>query len=46
MWWNFVARTRAEVEAAYEAWQSGTDRFRPVASTLPRIDAPRPNWMV
>jgi redox-sensitive bicupin YhaK (pirin superfamily) len=41
MWWNFVARTRDEMRAAYEQWQSGDERLR-VNSTLPRIDAPPP----
>ena len=44
MWWNFVARGRDEIELAYRDWQAGSDRFGPVASTLPRIDAPRPTW--
>ena len=45
MWWNFVARTRAEMEAAYRDWQSESERFGPVASDLHRMDAPRPGWM-
>jgi quercetin 2,3-dioxygenase len=44
MWWNFVARTRDEMDAAYQAWASGDDRFGPVASSLARIPAPRPPW--
>jgi redox-sensitive bicupin YhaK (pirin superfamily) len=44
MWWNFVARDRAEVDAAYAEWQAGTDRFGPVLSTLGAIAAPRPPW--
>ena len=27
MWWNFVARDRDEIDAAYEDWQSGSERF-------------------
>jgi quercetin 2,3-dioxygenase len=41
MWWNFVARTREEMRAAYEPWQSDDERLR-VHSALPRIDAPQP----
>jgi redox-sensitive bicupin YhaK (pirin superfamily) len=44
MWWNFVARTREEMDAAYDAWQSGDARFGPVKSDLPRIPAPPPPW--
>ncbi len=44
MWWNFVARTTDEIDAAYEGWKSGDDRLR-VTSSLPPIDAPRPPWM-
>lgn len=40
MWWNFVARDRDEIAAAHADWQSRSDRFGEVASTLPRIDAP------
>lgn len=46
MWWNFVARTQAELTEAYRDWQAhDTDRFAPVPSALPRIDAPRPPWL-
>jgi quercetin 2,3-dioxygenase len=45
MWWNFVARDRDELTAAYEAWEARTDRFGDVTSTLDRIDAPRPPWL-
>jgi redox-sensitive bicupin YhaK (pirin superfamily) len=45
MWWNFVARSRAEVERAYHDWETGTERFGSVRATLPRIDAPRPEWL-
>lgn len=46
MWWNFVARTDAELEAAFDAWQQGdASRFPDVASPLARIDAPRPHWL-
>ena len=44
MWWNFVARTRDEMDDAYADWQSESDRFGWVASDLARMDAPRPSW--
>jgi quercetin 2,3-dioxygenase len=46
MWWNFVARTKDEMTAAWRAWQNhDTDRFGPVPSKLARLDAPRPPWL-
>jgi quercetin 2,3-dioxygenase len=45
MWWNFVARTRGEIEQAWSGWESGTACFGRVASDLPRIPAPRPSWL-
>lgn len=27
MWWNFVARTHEEIEAARDEWEAGADRF-------------------
>lgn len=44
MWWNFVARTREEVDAAYDDWEAGSDRFGSVASGLARIDTTGPFW--
>jgi quercetin 2,3-dioxygenase len=44
MWWNFVARSRAEVDAAYRAWQDEDERFGRVVSSLPRIPAPDLLW--
>ena len=44
MWWNFVARTREELDAAYDAWAAGSGRFGDVPSDLARIPAPRPPW--
>lgn len=41
MWWNFVARNRAEVEAATREWNAQTPRFGSVASPLARIPAPQ-----
>jgi redox-sensitive bicupin YhaK (pirin superfamily) len=45
MWWNFVARNRAELEQAYQQWQRGSERFGRVDSTLGRIEAPSPLWL-
>jgi redox-sensitive bicupin YhaK (pirin superfamily) len=40
MWWNFVARTDAELTDAAAAWNAGAERFGAVASPLARIPAP------
>lgn len=46
MWWNFVARDRAELEAAWRDWRDrDTDRFGEVPSALERIEAPVPPWV-
>lgn len=45
MWWNFVARTRDEIEDAWRAWRDRTDRFGEVPSRLDRIEAPVPPWL-
>jgi redox-sensitive bicupin YhaK (pirin superfamily) len=44
MWWNFVARTRQEIEAAYDDWRGREPRFGPTGSALPRIPAPALPW--
>ncbi len=44
MWWNFVARTRSEIDRAYSSWQSPDGRFGEVSSSLPRITTPAPYW--
>jgi quercetin 2,3-dioxygenase len=44
MWWNFVARTRDEIDAAYASWRDQDDRFGRVRSTLPVIPAAAPLW--
>jgi redox-sensitive bicupin YhaK (pirin superfamily) len=44
MWWNFVARDRAEVDQARDDWEKRAARFGEVVSTLDRIGAPRPIW--
>jgi hypothetical protein len=44
MWWNFVARSRDEVDAAAGEWNEGSDRFGEVPSDLERIPSPVPPW--
>jgi quercetin 2,3-dioxygenase len=44
MWWNFVARNRAEIDAAYTSWASQDDRFGRVRSTLPWVPGKEPYW--
>ena len=44
MWWNFVGRTRAEFEVAYQAWAEDGDRFGAVRSGLPRVTGSPPQW--
>jgi redox-sensitive bicupin YhaK (pirin superfamily) len=44
MAWNFVARDRAEVDAAAADWNAGAARFGSVASDLARIPAPAPGF--
>ena len=45
MWWNFVARTHDEIDAAYASWRDDDGRFGRVTSTLPTIPAPAPPWL-
>ena len=45
MWWNFVARTRDELVAAYRDWVSASGRFGPVSSPLDRAEVGPPPWM-
>jgi redox-sensitive bicupin YhaK (pirin superfamily) len=41
LWWNFVARTEAEIRQARTDWQAGHERFGTVdAYTRGRLDAP------
>jgi redox-sensitive bicupin YhaK (pirin superfamily) len=40
MSWNFVGRTREEMDAARDAWNADDGRFGTVASPLARIPAP------
>jgi hypothetical protein len=44
MWWNFVARTHEEVDAAYRSWEMDDGRFGSVTSSLDRILTRRPLW--
>jgi hypothetical protein len=47
MWWNFVSRTRKEVDTAYRAyrqWEAADPRFGGLHSPLARIPAPPPFW--
>ena len=44
MWWNFVARTREEVDAAVRQWNADDGRFGTVGSALARIPSPVPGW--
>jgi hypothetical protein len=44
MWWNFVGRTREEIDAAYASWARQDDRFGRVHSSLPLIPAKAPYW--
>ena len=44
MWWNFVARSREELEAARADWAGDTGRFGAVASGLSRLEAPEIFW--
>jgi quercetin 2,3-dioxygenase len=44
MWWNFVVRTREEIDTAYRQWQSAGPRFGRLRSPLARIPAPPPFW--
>lgn len=44
MWWNFVARSRAEIDAAYASWTAPDGRFGELVSSLARIDTPAPYW--
>ena len=44
MWWNFVARDRDEITAAWRSWNARDGRFGHVSSPLDRIEAPAPAW--
>jgi quercetin 2,3-dioxygenase len=44
MWWNFVVRSRDELDRAYRQWEEGDPRFGRLRSPLARIPAPKPFW--
>ena len=44
MWWNFVARTRDEIDAARTDWAETTDRFARTGSVLAAVPAPETPW--
>lgn len=44
MWWNFVGRTRPEIETARADWAAAAPRFGALVSPLGRIDAPELPW--
>lgn len=45
MWWNFVARTRDEIEVAHADWMAGSKRFGRVESALARVEVSSPPWI-
>jgi redox-sensitive bicupin YhaK (pirin superfamily) len=44
MWWNFVARTPDEIDAAQRDWATDSGRFGTVSSHLARIEVDPPSW--
>ena len=44
IWWNYVARSKDEVELAGQEWNAQAERFGCVDSTLARIASPLPPW--
>ena len=44
MWWNYVARSREEIEAAHHDWTERSDRFAVPPSSLASIDVGGPPW--
>ena len=44
MWWNFVARTRAEMEVARADWAGAAARFGDTGSPLEHMPAPPLPW--
>lgn len=44
MWWNFVARTRDEIDRARADWQAAGERFGETGSHLDRIPSPPTPW--
>jgi redox-sensitive bicupin YhaK (pirin superfamily) len=44
MWWNFVARSKDEIDAAQRDWSRDSGRFGEVASHLKRVEVGPPPW--
>lgn len=44
IWWNYVARSKDEVELAGQDWNAQAERFGRVDSALTRIPSPQPPW--
>lgn len=44
MWWNFVARSKDEIDQARADWNAESDRFGVTGSGWDRIPAPEPPW--
>ena len=44
MWWNFVARTQGEIDAARDDWMASAERFGQVHSSLHRTEVGQPPW--
>jgi len=44
IWWNYVARSKDEVELAGQAWNAEDGRFGRVDTSLARIPSPLPPW--
>jgi hypothetical protein len=44
MWWNFMGRSRAEIDEAFHSWQAEDDRFGRFTSALERIPTEAPYW--
>lgn len=44
MWWNFVGRTKEEIEEAARSWELDDGRFPEVSTDLARIPAPPIPW--
>jgi redox-sensitive bicupin YhaK (pirin superfamily) len=44
MWWNYVARSRGEIQQAHRDWSSRSGRFPLPASGLEPVDVGPPPW--
>ncbi|MGE3621456.1 MAG: pirin-like C-terminal cupin domain-containing protein, partial [Acidimicrobiia bacterium] len=45
MWWNIVARDRAEIEQAQRDWMDEADRFGRIETRLARVPVDPPAWV-